>query len=95
MRDRAKIEIINRVRSILSEREMGFCAPRLGSGADIGLEVWLEKRGLARRERRLANRERPPDIAGSYRWILKPGDSSMRRWPHSGDRNPGDMGIRR
>ena len=39
--------------------------------------------------------QRPPVIAGSHRRILKPGDSTMRRWPPSGDRNPGDMGIRR
>ena len=36
---------------------MGFrVLPRLGSGADIGLSVRLEKRGLACRARRLANR---------------------------------------
>ena len=39
--------------------------------------------------------ERPPYIAGSHRRILKPGDSTMRRCSPSGDRNPGDMGIRR
>ena len=37
-------------------REMGFRAPRLGSGSGIGLSVRLEKRGPARRVRCLTNR---------------------------------------